>query len=42
MFHKYAIFNVNKNSIKTFTFDDIKDHKNTMDLAEVIAFLNDF
>lgn len=42
MFHKYATVNINKNSIKTFTFDDIKQHKNTMSLTEIIAFMNDF
>ena len=42
MFHKYATVNSNKQTIKKLTFDDMKEQKNTMSLAEVFAFLNDF
>lgn len=42
MFHKYATVNSNKQTIKKLTFDDMKEQKNTMSLAEVFSFLNDF
>jgi len=42
MFHKYATVSQNKQQIRKHTFDDMYNEKETMNLTEIFAFLNDF
>jgi hypothetical protein len=42
MFNKYVALSANKTSLKKMTFDDMKQKKSKMNLADIYAFMNDF
>jgi hypothetical protein len=42
MFNKYVSLSANKTTLKKMTFDDMKQKKSKLNLADIYAFMNDF